>query len=109
MKRLIALIAVSLTTLTPSQFTGLDWQALTANEQHIYTLGFANGMYATSAILITELRRTNYLTPQQIRELALFLDSFQQTPVRDLKYYFNEATASERITRPFANDVLNRR
>ena len=109
MKRLIALIAVSLTALVPSQFTGLDWQSLTPREQHIYALGFANGMYATSAILITELRRTNYLTPQQVRELALFLDSFQQTSVRDLKHYFDEAADSERITHPFANDVLNRR
>ena len=99
---------VLLLTMVPNRMTGEVWSALSTREQQVYVVAFTNGMHALSGTLLTLLYEEDHMSFDDMDLITQMLEHIQRTPTEKLKEYFNQAAPNERITRPFAEAIMER-
>lgn len=106
MNALLASITLAFYTISPAHVDGQMWRELTPEQQHIYTMGFANGMYTSSGILLTQLLRSEFLPPEDIEAISLFMDVYQGLNVSEMKMIFEAARRDQWLSSQYAQAAL---
>lgn len=106
MNTLLATLTLTFYTISPAHVDGQMWRELTPEQQHIYTMGFANGMYTSSGILLTQLLRSEFLPPEDIEAISIFMDVYQQLEVGEMKVVFDAAQRDQWLSSQYAQAAL---